>query len=62
VHSKIARGAFARWLIQTNVQDPHEFSRFDDLGYIYDEKRSTLHEPVYICEDFKGIGLSVRLT
>jgi len=61
VHSKIARGAFARWLIQTGIQDPHDFFTFHDLGYEYDETRSTLHEPVYICKDFKGIGLSVRL-
>lgn len=61
VHSKIARGAFARWLIQTGIQDPHDFFKFHDLGYEYNETRSTLREPVYICKDFKGIGLSVRL-
>jgi cytoplasmic iron level regulating protein YaaA (DUF328/UPF0246 family) len=61
VHAKIARGAFARWLITTRITDPKRFNEFTDLGYSYDKKRSTLNAPVFICKEFKGIGLSIRL-
>ncbi|HEY1085227.1 MAG TPA: YaaA family protein [Candidatus Saccharimonadales bacterium] len=62
VHAKIARGAFARWLIQSRVQDRVELSKFTDLGYKYDASLSTPEQPVFVCEVFGGIGLSVRLT
>lgn len=61
VHAKIARGAFARWLITTRITDPQRFSEFSDLGYAYDEPRSTPKEPVFICQKFEGLGLSIRL-
>jgi uncharacterized protein len=62
VHAKIARGAFARWLIMSRITDPAYFNQFDDLGYRYDPVTSTLHDPVFICETFGGLGLSVRLS
>ena len=62
VHAKIARGALARWLIQNQVQDTESLSDFNDLGYSYDTSLSTLSEPVFVCQQFKGLGLSVRLT
>lgn len=61
VHAKIARGAFARWLITTQISDPRRFREFNDLGYSYDEVGSTSQEPVFICKEFGGKGLSVRL-
>jgi uncharacterized protein len=61
VHAKIARGAFARWLIMTRITDPSRFNEFDDLGYHYDAALSTRREPVFVCQQFGGIGLSVRL-
>jgi cytoplasmic iron level regulating protein YaaA (DUF328/UPF0246 family) len=61
VHAKIARGAFARWLITTRIVDPQRFNEFNDLGYTYDKERSTLGTPTFICQEFKGIGLSIRL-
>jgi uncharacterized protein len=61
VHAKIARGAFARWLIMTRITDPSRFNEFDDLGYLYDAALSTPREPVFVCRQFGGIGLSVRL-
>lgn len=61
VHAKIARGAFANWLISRRVENIDELRQFDDLGYRYDSGRSIEHEPVFVCKDFKGIGLSTRL-
>lgn len=61
VHSKIARGAYARWLIQRGDGKLDHLDQFNDLGYVYDETRSAPDAPVYICSDFKGIGLSQRL-
>lgn len=62
VHAKIARGAFARWLIQNKIDTLHSVTAFSELGYHYDEKLSTDNEPVFVCRTFDGIGLSVRLT
>lgn len=61
VHAKIARGAYARWLIMRGKDDAKDLHEFDDLGYVYDAEQSTERSPVYICRDFKGIGLSQRL-
>lgn len=61
VHAKIARGAFANWLITRQIESIDELWRFDDLGYRYDSERSTNNVPVFVCKDFKGIGLSTRL-
>jgi cytoplasmic iron level regulating protein YaaA (DUF328/UPF0246 family) len=62
VHAKIARGAFAHWLIQHKIEDFSELQKFSDLGYSYDHTASTPEEPVFICKTFQGLGLSVRLT
>lgn len=59
VHTKIARGAFARWLIQ---EQPTDLAGFDQLGYRYDIKLSASNQPVFIAKQFGGIGLSIRLT
>jgi cytoplasmic iron level regulating protein YaaA (DUF328/UPF0246 family) len=62
VHAKIARGAFARWLITSRVTDVMEAIReFDDIGYRYDKDLSTPGEPTFVCQEFGGKGLSVRL-
>lgn len=61
VHTKIARGAFARWLIQNRIEDISKLSEFSDLGYHYDVTESTPEQPVFVCEEFGGIGMSVRL-
>jgi uncharacterized protein len=62
VHAKIARGAFAKWLIQSRADDTVDVTEFNELGYTYVSKLSTEQEPVFVCKEFKGIGLSVRLT
>ncbi len=62
VHAKIARGAFARWLVQSKIQDLTSLEDFSDLGYCYDKSLSTDYQPVFVCKEFGGIGLSVRLT
>lgn len=62
VHAKIARGAFARWLIVNRIEDESRLRTFTDLGYVYDPSLSTGLEPVYIAQQFHGLGLSVRLT
>ncbi len=61
VHAKIARGSFANWLITNKVDDPARLSDYTELNYQYDEALSTEHEPVFVCQEFGGLGLSVRL-
>ena len=61
VHTKIARGAFARWLIQHRITSADELVRFRELNYCYDASLSTPSEPVFVCDNFGGIGLSMRL-
>lgn len=62
VHAKIARGAFARWLITSKITEPARFSEFRDIGYTFDKSLSTPAEPVFVCQTFGGIGLSMRLS
>jgi cytoplasmic iron level regulating protein YaaA (DUF328/UPF0246 family) len=63
VHAKIARGAFARWLVTSRIKDTDSaLAGFGDIGYRYDEKLSSPNEPTFVCEEFGGKGLSVRLT
>ena len=61
VHAKIARGAFARWLITSKTTAVEKLSEFADIGYRYDAASSTSAEPVFVCGTFAGKGLSVRL-
>jgi cytoplasmic iron level regulating protein YaaA (DUF328/UPF0246 family) len=61
VHAKIARGAYARWLIDTMATDKTDLTGFNRLGYRYDKTISTKNEPVFVCSSFEGKGLSVRL-
>lgn len=61
VHTKIARGAFARWLMMSRITSPNEMAQFNDLNYRYNPALSTLSEPTFLCKTFGGIGLSMRL-
>lgn len=61
VHAKIARGAFANWMITHQIEDINKLHEFNDLGYKYDKKLSAEDVPVFICKNFGGIGLSTRL-
>lgn len=62
VHAKIARGAFAHWLITQRVNERERLLEFTGLGYRYDAALSTPEQPVFVCKEFGGLGLSVRLT
>ena len=62
VHAKIARGAFANWMIRQRVEDVAQLKDFAEIGYRYDETLSAPGIPVFVCHEFKGLGLSVRLT
>lgn len=62
VHAKIARGAFASWLIRNRITSVSDLSHFTELGYQYDASLSTPKQPVFVCQEFQGLGLSVRLT
>ena len=62
VHAKIARGAFAHWAIKHRLNDASDIKLFDELGYKFNETQSTVNNPVFICNEFKGLGLSVRLS
>lgn len=61
VHTKIARGAFARWLIQQRITQPADAVKFNELGYEFSARLSTPEQPVFVCKTFGGLGLSVRL-
>lgn len=61
VHAKIARGAFARWLISAGVKDAGALPEFTDLGYRWVESLSAPGSPTFVCEEFGGKGLSIRL-
>lgn len=60
VHAKIARGAFANWLIRQRVEQPEQLSEFKELGYAHNVGLSQPNEPVFICQNFGGLGLSIR--
>ena len=62
VHAKIARGAFAHWLIKERVEAFDVLPEFSDLNYKYNKKLSTKTEPVFVAKEFGGLGLSVRLS
>jgi len=62
VHAKIARGAFAHWMITRRVDSIEQLQEFHELGYAYDALLSNPLQPVFVCREFKGLGLSVRLT
>jgi len=61
VHTKIARGAFARWLMMSRITSLSGMVQFNDLNYSYDPALSTPLEPAFVCKEFGGIGLSMRL-
>lgn len=61
VHAKIARGAFARWLITSRVTTLDRLREFTELGYEYDPVQSMSDQPVFVCKEFGGLGLSMRL-
>ena len=61
IHSKIARGAFAHWVIKQKPQSIEDLIYFDEIGYQYNEKLSSQNQPAFVCNTFGGIGLSVRL-
>ncbi len=61
VHTKIARGAYARWLMTSRISSLRAMMQFNDLNYRYDTALSTPSEPVFVCKTFGGIGLSMRL-
>lgn len=60
VHAKIARGAFARWVIKNRIETSDQLKEFSELGYHYNETLSTPTQPVYVTKKFQGLGLSVR--
>lgn len=60
VHAKIAKGAFARWMIQSQIQKPDQLQSFTDLGYTFDPSLSTPQQPAFICKEFGGKGLSIK--
>ncbi len=62
VHTKIARGAFAHWMITRQIETVEALKDFNEIGYSYDITLSTATVPVFVCQEFGGIGLSVRLS
>jgi len=62
VHAKIARGAFASWMIRNRIKTREALKQFDEIGYVFDVALSTETVPVFVCKEFGGLGLSVRLS
>lgn len=62
VHAKVARGAFAHWMIKKRIESTDQLSGFNELNYRYDKSLSSEDEPVFVCDTFGGIGYSVRIT
>lgn len=62
VHAKIARGAFAHWLITQRIESVSSLPDFNELGYSYSAELSRRDAPAYVAREFGGLGLSVRLT
>ncbi|MBW4062136.1 YaaA family protein [Candidatus Saccharibacteria bacterium] len=62
VHTKVARGALAAWLIKNRIETPDELREFNNLGYTYRAELSTPSVPVFVCNVYGGLGLSVRLS
>ncbi len=61
VHAKIARGAFARWLITNRINAVTNLKNFNEIGYCHDATLSTPRAPVFVAREFGGKGLSLRL-
>jgi cytoplasmic iron level regulating protein YaaA (DUF328/UPF0246 family) len=62
VHAKIARGSFASWLIRMRISDRTSLKTYDELGYHFEPAMSTPNVPVFVCQKFQGLGLSIRLS
>lgn len=62
VHAKIARGAFASWMIRGRIDNVELLRNFTEIGYTYNDELSTPAVPVFVCQTFGGLGLSVRLS
>lgn len=60
VHAKIARGAFAHWLIKSRTKDATQLNKFTDLNYHFNKELSTPNVPVFVCNEFGGKGLSIK--
>lgn len=48
VHAKVARGAFAQWLILTRQQEDIRYEHFTAYGYAYDPDTSTPNQPTFV--------------
>lgn len=59
VHAKVARGAFARWMIKHRIDSVQNLNQFNDLNYKYVAELSSPNKPTYVCKTFGGIGLTV---
>ncbi len=59
VHAKVARGAFAQWLIKHRIETVQEMQRFNQLGYAFNKELSQPNRPTFICNEFGGLGLKV---
>lgn len=48
IHAKVARGAFAKWLITHRIDDLARLPEFNDFDYVYDAKMSTPQVPTFV--------------
>ncbi len=48
VHAKVARGAFAQWLVRTRQQEDIRYDHFTAYGYSYDKDASTANQPTFV--------------
>jgi cytoplasmic iron level regulating protein YaaA (DUF328/UPF0246 family) len=59
LHAKIARGAFARWLITSRITDAADFKQFAEFGYQYNKELSVPGKPAFVCQTFTGTAMGV---
>ena len=61
VHAKVARGAFANWLITSRASDTPDLTKFNALDYQYDANLSEPNRPAFVHTDQLLTGKSKLL-
>jgi len=49
-------------MVRHRINEVVRLKEFVEIGYRYDTALSTPQQPVFVCQTFEGLGLSVRLT
>lgn len=55
IYNKMMRGVMARWVIDGQIASPDDLPSFGAHGYVYDARRSTPAEPVFLRQEMKPL-------